>query len=122
MRIDRHKKKILVVHRCAGRAACRRPTPREARPTYEKANNDIHNQASLQRGAKQLRQLLPRAATTAKYVRYNRMAADIGLTEKQLTENLLWSGESPHSTMTQRPARRQDGEGSGSAWRHPTCR
>jgi ubiquinol-cytochrome c reductase cytochrome c1 subunit len=32
-------------------------------------------------------------------VRYNRVAADIGLTEQQMVENLLWSGESPHSTM-----------------------
>jgi ubiquinol-cytochrome c reductase cytochrome c1 subunit len=27
------------------------------------------------------------------------MAADIGLTEQQMTDSLLWSGESPHSTM-----------------------
>jgi ubiquinol-cytochrome c reductase cytochrome c1 subunit len=64
----------------------------------EKANNDIHNKASLQRGAKNFVNYCL-GCHTAKYVRYNRVAADIGLTEQQMVENLLWSGESPHSTM-----------------------
>jgi ubiquinol-cytochrome c reductase cytochrome c1 subunit len=64
----------------------------------EKANNDIHNQASLQRGARNFANYCL-GCHTAKYVRYNRVAADIGLTEQQMVDNLLFSGESPHSTM-----------------------
>jgi ubiquinol-cytochrome c reductase cytochrome c1 subunit len=33
-------------------------------------------------------------------VRYNRVAADIGLTEQQMTDNLMFAGDSPHATMT----------------------
>jgi ubiquinol-cytochrome c reductase cytochrome c1 subunit len=64
----------------------------------EKAGNDIHNKASLQRGARNFVNYCL-ACHSAKYVRYNRVAADIGLTEQQMTENLLFTGESPHSTM-----------------------
>ena len=64
----------------------------------EQANNDIHNKASLQRGAKNFVNYCL-GCHTAKYVRYNRVAADIGLTEQQMVDNLLFSGESPHSTM-----------------------
>ena len=98
MRIDRHKKRILAfIAALAALPAVGLAAGGEAH--VEKANNDIHNQASLQRGAKNFVNYCL-GCHSAKYVRYNRMAADIGLTEKQLTENLLWSGESPHSTMT----------------------
>lgn len=96
MRIE-HKKKILAivatlvalpgVSFAAGGAQ-----------NLEKAKNDIHNQASLQRGAKNFVNYCL-GCHTAKYVRYNRVAADIGLTEQQMVDNLLFSGESPHSTM-----------------------
>lgn len=65
----------------------------------ETAGNDIHNKASLQRGARNFVNYCL-GCHSAKYVRYNRVAADIGLTEQQMIENLLFSGESPHSTMT----------------------
>jgi ubiquinol-cytochrome c reductase cytochrome c1 subunit len=97
MRTDRHQRKILAF------VAALLVLPSVALAAggemrLEKANNDIHNQASLQRGARNfVNHCL--ACHSAKYVRYNRMAADIGLTEQQLTDNLLWSGESPHSTM-----------------------
>ena len=55
----------------------------------EKANNDIHNQASLQRGARNFVNYCL-ACHSARYVRYNRVAADIGLTEEQMVENLLF--------------------------------
>jgi ubiquinol-cytochrome c reductase cytochrome c1 subunit len=32
-------------------------------------------------------------------VRYNRVAVDLGLTEEQMVENLMFSGDSPHGTM-----------------------
>jgi ubiquinol-cytochrome c reductase cytochrome c1 subunit len=96
MRID-HKKKILAF------VAALVALPGLALAAgsdlnLEKANNDIHNKASLQRGAKNFVNYCL-GCHTAKYVRYNRVAADIGLTEQQMVENLLWSGESPHSTM-----------------------
>ena len=64
-----------------------------------KANNDIHNRASLQRGARNFVNYCL-GCHTAKYVRYNRMAADIGLTEQQMIEHLMFTGDSPHQTMT----------------------
>ncbi len=36
---------------------------------------------------------------SAKYVRYNRLAADLGLTEQQLIDNLMFTGERPFDTM-----------------------
>ena len=86
----------------------------------EHAGNDIHNQASLQRGARNFVNYCL-GCHTAKYVRYNRMAADIGLSEQQMIDNLMFTGDSPHQTMTNahEPRRRA---GNGSAWRRPTCR
>lgn len=64
-----------------------------------KANNDIHNRASLQRGARNFVNYCL-GCHTAKYVRYNRMAADIGLTDQQMIDHLMFTGDSPHQTMT----------------------
>jgi len=64
----------------------------------EKANIDIGNTASLQRGAANFVNYCL-GCHSAKYVRYNRMAADLGLTEQQLIENLMFTGERPHDTM-----------------------
>jgi ubiquinol-cytochrome c reductase cytochrome c1 subunit len=64
-----------------------------------KAQNDIHNVASLQRGARNFVNYCL-GCHTAKYVRYNRVAADIGLSEQMLIENLMFTGDSPHQTMT----------------------
>jgi ubiquinol-cytochrome c reductase cytochrome c1 subunit len=64
----------------------------------DRANNDIANQASLQRGARNFVNYCL-GCHTAKYVRYNRVAADIGLTEQQMVENLMFTGDSPHGTM-----------------------
>jgi len=62
------------------------------------ANVDISNKASLQRGAANFVNYCL-GCHSAKYVRYNRMAADLGLTEQQLIENLMFTGERPHDTM-----------------------
>lgn len=97
MRIDRHKKKILacvaalVVLPGAALAA-------GGGTQYEHANNEVHNQASLQRGAKNFVNYCL-GCHSAKYVRYNRVAADLGLTEQQLSDNLLFTSDSPHATM-----------------------
>ncbi len=64
----------------------------------ERANIDISNEASLQRGAKYFVNYCL-GCHSAKYVRYNRLALDLGLTEDQLVENLMFTGERPHDTM-----------------------
>jgi len=64
----------------------------------DQANNDITNKASLQRGATNFVNYCL-GCHSAKFVRYNRMAADIGLTEQQLIDNLMFTAESPHETM-----------------------
>jgi len=64
----------------------------------DQANIDITNQASLQRGASNFVNYCL-GCHSAKYVRYNRMAADLGLTEQQLIDNLMFTGERPHDTM-----------------------
>ena len=100
MRTDRHhnKKKLLAVVA----AALLLPAAAYAaggEAHYEKAGNDIHNQASLQRGARNFVNYCL-GCHTAKYVRYNRMAADIGISEQQMIDNLMFTGDSPHQTMT----------------------
>jgi ubiquinol-cytochrome c reductase cytochrome c1 subunit len=62
------------------------------------AMNDVGNRASLQRGARNFVNYCL-GCHTAKYVRYNRVAADLGLTDKQLADNLMFTGASPHDTM-----------------------
>jgi ubiquinol-cytochrome c reductase cytochrome c1 subunit len=37
---------------------------------------------------------------SAQYVRYNRLGTDLGLTEAQLVENIMFTGERPFDTMT----------------------
>ena len=64
----------------------------------EHANVDISNEASLQRGAKYFVNYCL-GCHSAKYVRYNRLALDLGLSEDQLVENIMFTGERPHDTM-----------------------
>ena len=62
------------------------------------ANNDVGNTASLQRGARYFVNYC-QGCHSAQYVRYNRLAEDLGLSEDQLMENLMFVGEQPHDTM-----------------------
>lgn len=64
----------------------------------EAAHNDVSNKASLQRGAANFVNYCL-GCHSAKYVRYNRVAADLGLSEQQLIDNLMFTGERPHDTM-----------------------
>lgn len=64
----------------------------------EPANNNIANTASLQRGAKYFVNYCL-GCHSAKYVRYNRLAQDLQLSEQQLTDNLMFTGERPFDTM-----------------------
>jgi ubiquinol-cytochrome c reductase cytochrome c1 subunit len=64
----------------------------------EKANNDVTNTASLQRGARNFVNYCY-GCHSAQYVRFNRVAADLGLTEDQLIDNLMFTGERSSDLM-----------------------
>jgi ubiquinol-cytochrome c reductase cytochrome c1 subunit len=64
----------------------------------ETANTNIKSQQSLQEGAKYFVNYCL-GCHSAKYVRYNRLAEDLGLTEQQLVDNLMFTGERPFDTM-----------------------
>jgi ubiquinol-cytochrome c reductase cytochrome c1 subunit len=63
------------------------------------ANNNVANTASLQRGAKYFVNYCL-GCHSAEYVRYNRLAEDLQLSEAQLTDNLMFTGERPFDTMS----------------------
>lgn len=56
----------------------------------EDANVDIHNEASLQRGAKYFVNYCM-GCHSLKFSRYNRVALDLGLTEDQVADNLIFT-------------------------------
>ena len=62
------------------------------------AHNDITNRASLQRGARNFVNYCM-GCHSARYVRYSRLGADLGLSEQQVIENLMFTGERIHDTM-----------------------
>ena len=62
------------------------------------ANTNIANTASLQRGAKYFVNYCL-GCHSAQYVRYNRLAQDLQLSEDQLVQNLMFTGERPFDTM-----------------------
>ncbi|MGH8239891.1 MAG: cytochrome c1 [Steroidobacteraceae bacterium] len=62
------------------------------------ARNDITNLASLQRGARNFVNYCM-GCHSARYVRYSRLGADLGLSEQQVIENLMFTGERIHDTM-----------------------
>ena len=64
----------------------------------EPANTDVSDLASLQRGAKYYVNYCL-GCHSAQYVRYNRLGADLGLTENQLVENIMFTGERSFDTM-----------------------
>lgn len=66
-------------------------------PGVEPANNNVANTASLQRGAKYFVNYCL-GCHSAKYVRYNRLAADLQIPEQHL-ESLMFTGEQPFDTM-----------------------
>src|SRR5688572_13409367 len=62
------------------------------------ANNDVANTASLQRGARNFVNYCM-GCHSARYVRYSRLGADLGLSEAQVMENLMFTGDRVHDTM-----------------------
>lgn len=70
----------------------------EAGGLLQAAHTDVGNTASLQRGARNFVNYCM-GCHSARYVRYNRMGRDLGLSEQQVIENLMFTGERPHETM-----------------------
>lgn len=66
---------------------------------------DLSDKASLQRGAKTFVSYCL-SCHSASFMRYNRMAKDLGLTDKQVEENLMFASDKIGDTMTiaMRPA------------------
>ena len=65
----------------------------------DKADIDLHNKQSLQRGAKVFVNYCL-SCHSAHFQRYNRMARDIGLTDDQVIENLMFASDKVGNTMT----------------------
>ncbi len=62
-------------------------------------NNNIGNIPSLQRGAKYFVNYCM-GCHSAQYVRYNKLAEGLHLTDKQLKQNLMFTGTQPYDTMS----------------------
>ncbi|MEM1262310.1 MAG: cytochrome c1 [Pseudomonadota bacterium] len=64
----------------------------------EHAGNDVGNQDSLRRGARNFMNYCS-GCHSAKYVRYNTLASGLGLSEDQVIDNLMFTGEKIHDTI-----------------------
>ncbi|MEO7387495.1 MAG: cytochrome c1 [Gammaproteobacteria bacterium] len=64
----------------------------------EPPHNDVSNVASLQRGARNFVNYC-QGCHSAKYVRYNQLARDLGMTEEQVIKNLMFGAARPTETM-----------------------
>ena len=70
-----------------------------AGPHLEHANIDLSDKASLQHGAKLFSNYCL-SCHSAAYQRYNRMGRDIGLTDAQVRDNLMFASDKIGETMT----------------------
>jgi ubiquinol-cytochrome c reductase cytochrome c1 subunit len=68
-------------------------------PELEDANIDLKDKASLQRGAKYFVNYCM-GCHSLQYMRYQRMAEDLGIPEDELRENLLFGDAKPTDMMT----------------------
>jgi ubiquinol-cytochrome c reductase cytochrome c1 subunit len=64
----------------------------------ERAGNDVHNVASLQRGARNFVNYCL-GCHSAQFVRWNRVAADLGIPEAALQQNLMFAGGKPFDVI-----------------------
>ena len=74
------------------------PALSQHEPVLDEANNNVADLKSLQRGAKYFVNYCL-GCHSAKYVRYNRLAQDLQLSEQQLDENLMFTGEQAFDLM-----------------------
>ncbi|MCL4720803.1 MAG: cytochrome c1 [Gammaproteobacteria bacterium] len=74
-------------------------------PLADRAGNDVSSVASLQRGARNFVNYCAGCHST-QYVRYNQLARDLGMTEEQVINNLMFAGAKITETMeiAMRPA------------------
>ncbi len=66
--------------------------------SFAPAGNDIRNIASLQRGARNFMNYCS-GCHSAKFVRYNRLAADLNIPEAELQKNLMFTSDKPFDTI-----------------------
>jgi len=85
---------ILIVASCLAA-----PAFAQHEAELDHAGNNVDNTASLQRGARYFVNYCL-GCHSANYVRYNRLAEDLQLTEDQLLENIMFTGERPFDTMS----------------------
>lgn len=64
----------------------------------EHANNELENTSSLQRGARNFMNYCV-GCHSMQYVRYNRIGEDLGLSEQQLRDNLIFGVDKINSTV-----------------------
>jgi ubiquinol-cytochrome c reductase cytochrome c1 subunit len=74
------------------------PALSQHEPVLDEAGNNIADLKSLQRGAKYFVNYCL-GCHSAKYVRYSRLAQDLQLSEQQLDENLMFTGEQAFDLM-----------------------
>ncbi len=65
---------------------------------FEPAGNDVRNIASLQRGARNFMNYCS-GCHSAKFVRYNRVAADLNIPEPEMKKNLMFTSDKPFETI-----------------------
>jgi ubiquinol-cytochrome c reductase cytochrome c1 subunit len=64
----------------------------------EPANNDVSDTASLQRGARNFMNYCS-GCHSAKYVRFTTIASQLGISEDQLIDNLMFNADKPMATI-----------------------
>lgn len=69
-----------------------------AGPALESADNDMSNIPSLQRGARNFMNYCS-GCHEAQYVRFNSMGKDLGFSEKQMVDNLMFNAEKTFETI-----------------------
>jgi ubiquinol-cytochrome c reductase cytochrome c1 subunit len=98
MRINKNNY-LAVALACASLSWCATAAANsEGGAHLPRANNDVANTASLQRGARNFVNYCY-GCHSAQYVRFNRVAADLGLSETQVINNLMFTGERPSDQM-----------------------
>ncbi len=83
---------LLALTLLAGPALAKSGVP------LEPAGNDIHDVASLQRGARNFVNYCL-GCHSAQFVRWNRVAADLGLGEAELQQHLMLTGGKPYDVI-----------------------
>lgn len=66
---------------------------------FQRANTNLDDKAALQRGAKLFANYCL-GCHSAEHMRYNRLAEDLGLTEAQVENNLMFTADKIHEPMT----------------------